>query len=99
LKQLLARSRYLLFKSPDKRSGSQKQRAELLFEHYPDLKQAYSPTHSPRMIYNQNTHKGVAGLSLAKRYNKVAESDFKPFNTIAATVYEHYEEILNPSFV
>jgi transposase len=95
LKQLLARSRYLLFKSPDKRSGSQKQRVELPFKYYPDLKQACSLTHSPRMIYNKNTHKDVAGLSLAKRYNKVTESDFKPFNTIAATVYEHYKEILD----
>lgn len=28
-------------------------------------------------------------------YNRVAESEFKSFNTIAATVYEHHEEILN----
>jgi hypothetical protein len=47
------------------------------------------------MIYNKNTHKDVARLSLAKWYNKVAESDFKSLNTIAATVYEHYEDILN----
>jgi transposase len=95
LKRLLARSRYLLFKSPEKWSNSQRQRAALLFEHYPDIKQAYSLTHSLRMIYNKNTHKDVARLSLAKWYNKVAESGFKSFNTIAATVYDHYEEILN----
>ena len=94
-KQLLARSRYLLFKSADKWTEKQKQRAELLFELYPDLKKAYSLTHSLRMIFSKNSVKDAARLSLARWYNKVAESEFKSFNTIAATVYEHYEEILN----
>jgi hypothetical protein len=35
------------------------QRAEILFCEYPDLKQAYSLTHSRRMIYNKKTHKDV----------------------------------------
>ena len=95
LKQLLARSRYLLFKSPEKWTESQKFRAEILFEQYPDLQQAYSLTHSLRMIYAKNTIKDVARLSLAKWYNKVGESGFKSFNTIAGTIYEHYDEILN----
>jgi transposase len=85
---LLARSRYLLFKSPEKWSESQKLRAEILFREYPDLKQGYSLTHSLRMIYNKNSIKAAARLSLAKWYNNVAESQFKSFNTIAATVYE-----------
>jgi transposase len=95
LKQLLARSRYLLFKSPDKWSESQKLRAKLLFELYPDIQQAYSLVHSLRMIYNKNTHKDCARLSLAKWYNKVEKSSFKSFDTIAVTIYEHYDEILN----
>jgi transposase len=37
-KQLLARSRYLLFKSQEKWTEKQKQRAKLLFELYPDIK-------------------------------------------------------------
>ena len=94
-KQLLARSRYLLFKSADKWTDKQKQRAKLLFELYPDVEKAYSLTHSLRMIFSKNTIKDAARLSLAHWYNKVAESDFKSFNTIAATVYEHYDEILN----
>ena len=94
-KQLLARSRYLLFKSSEKWSESQKLRAKILFREYPDLKQGYSLTHSLRMIYNKNSIKAGARLSLAKWYNKVTDSEFKSFNTIAATVYEHHEEILN----
>lgn len=94
-KQLLARSRYLLFKSPEKWSQSQKQRARILFHQYPDIGKAYSLTHSLRMIFNRNTIKNAARLSLARWYNQVAESEFKSFNTIAATIYEHYDEILN----
>lgn len=94
-RQLLARSRYLLFKSPDKWTDSQKLRAEILFENYPDLAQAYSLTHSLRMIFSKKTIKDAARPGLALWYNKVAESGFKSFNTIAATVYEHHEEILN----
>ena len=40
LKQLLARSRYLLFKHHSKWTQVQKNRAELLFERYPELKKA-----------------------------------------------------------
>jgi len=94
-KQLLARSRYLLFKSGEKWTEKQKQRAKLLFKLYPDIKKAYSLTHSLRMIFAKNSIKNAARLSLARWYNQVAESEFKSFNTIAATVYEHYEEILN----
>ncbi|GHT56253.1 hypothetical protein FACS189446_8330 [Bacteroidia bacterium] len=47
------------------------------------------------MIFSKNTIKDAARLSLARWYNRVAESEFKSFNTIAATVYEHYDEILN----
>ena len=94
-KQLLARSRHLLFKSPDKWTPSQKKRAGILFLLYPDIKEAYSLSHSLRMIYNKNSHKDAARLSLARWYNKVDIAGFKSFNIIAATIYEHYEEILN----
>jgi transposase len=94
-KQLLARSRYLLFKSADKWTDKQKQRAKLLFELYPDIKKGYSLTHSLRMSFSKNTIKDAARLSLSKWFNKVSESGFKSFNTISATIYEHYDEILN----
>lgn len=32
---------------------------------------------------------------MAKWYNKVEEAGFHSFNVIAATFYEHYEDILN----
>ena len=94
-KQLLARSRYLLFKSPDKWSHTQKIRAKILFAQYPDIKQAFGLTHSLRMIFSKTQEKGVAFTKLAKWYNDVAESGFRAFNTISATIYTHYKEILN----
>ena len=94
-RQLLARSRYLLFKSADKWTQSQKRRAEILFEQYPDLREAYSLAHSLRMIFSKNTVKDAARLSLARWYNKVDNSGFKSFNVIAATLYEHYDGVLN----
>lgn len=94
-RQLLARSRYLLFKSAEKWTESQRRRAEVLFETYPDLKEAYSLTHSLRMIFSRNSVKDAARLSLARWYDKVDNSGFKSFNVIAATLYEHYDEVLN----
>ncbi len=95
LKQLLARSRYLLFKSREKWTKTQKKRAKILFELYPDIKKAYSLTHSLRLIFSKTKTKGIAYTKLARWYNDVAESEFKSFNTIAATIYSHYKEILN----
>ena len=94
-KQLLARSRYLLFKAANNWSTSQKRRAKLLFELYPDIKKAYDLTHSLRMIFTKNTVKDAARRNLALWYNQVEESGFKPFNTILRTIQNHYEDILN----
>lgn len=94
-KELLIRSRYLLFKSADKWTLRQKQRAAILFEEYPDIEKAYSLCHSLRMIFSKNTFKDAARLSMARWYNKVEDAGFKSFNIIAATFYEHYDEILN----
>ena len=94
-KELLARSRYLLFKSPEKWTESQKARALVLFEKYPSLQKAYSLCHSLRMIFAKNTKKDAARPSMAKWYNDVEESGFYSFNVIAATFYEHYKDILN----
>ena len=94
-KELLIRSRYLLFKSAEKWTDRQKQRAAILFEEYPDIKTAYGLCHSLRMIFSKNTIKDAARLSMARWYNKVEEAGLHSFNVIAATFYEHYDEILN----
>ena len=94
-KQLLARSRYLLFKSAEKWSQSQKQRAKILFAQYPDIKKAFDLTHDLRLIFSRTKDKAIAYTKLAHWYNKVTDSGFKSFNSISATIYTHYKEILN----
>lgn len=94
-KELLIRSRYLLFKSANKWTEKQKQRAEILFKEYPDIQQAYSLCHSLRMIFAKNTIKDSARLAMARWYDKVEKAGLHSFNVIAATFYEHYDEILN----
>ena len=94
-KELLARSRYLLFKSGEKWTPRQRERAEILFNEFPDIKKAYGLSHSLRMIFSRNTIKDAARLAMARWYNQVEEAGFHSFNVIAATFYEHYEDILN----
>lgn len=85
-KQLLARSRYLLYKSSSKWTNNQQERARLLFEKYPDIKKAYSLSQQLRSIYNNNNDKNVAMLKLAHWYRKVEESGFKNFNIVLNTI-------------
>ena len=94
--ELLARSQYLLMTSSDKWTESQSTRAKILFELYPSIKTAYGLVHSLRMIFsNPKATKETGRESLARWYKKVAEFDDKNFNTIAATIYEREDEILN----
>ncbi len=95
LKQLLARSRYLLFKPEPKWTPSQHHRAELLFSRYPDLKHAYEIAMELGRIYHTTKDKGVAFTRLARWYDKVEKSGFKSFNTISRTIQDNYLTILN----
>lgn len=86
---------FLLFKLTNKWTEKQKERAKILFEEYPDIQLAYGLSHSLRTIFSKNTMKDAARLSMAQWYNKVDELGIKSFNVIAATFYEHYDDILN----
>lgn len=94
--ELLARCRYLLMISSEKWTESQKIRAKLLFDLYPDMQTAYGLAHSLRMIFsNPNATKESGRESLKKWYKKVTAFDDNNFNTVAATIYERESEILN----
>lgn len=93
--KLFIRSRYLLMVSPEKWTASQRERAEILFELYPDIEKAYSLTHSLRMIFAQKCDKEAGRRSIKKWYAKVGEFDNKAFNDIAAAMYDREDEILN----
>ena len=95
VKQLLARSRYLLFKKEVNWSPSQSQRAELLFNLYPDLHKAYKISQELSSILSHSKSRMIAFKKLALWYNNIEETGFKSFNTIARTIQNNYETILN----
>jgi transposase len=95
LKQLLARSRYLLFKPKHAWIPSQIHRAEILFARYPLLEKAYNLAMLLGEVYNKTKAKGVAYSKLALWYEQVENSGFKTFNTIANSIKYHYQTILN----
>ena len=54
-KQLLARSRYLLYKAPSNWTESQFKRSKVLFDQYPDIKIAFDLVQGLRDIFNKAT--------------------------------------------
>lgn len=94
-RELLARSRYLLYKSPEKWTESQKLRAKLLFNEYPDIERAYWLSQHLRAIFNKKSKKSAARLNLARWYNDVEDAGYESFHTLAHTIYERYDEVLN----
>ena len=94
-RQLLIRSRYLLFKSEDKWTPRQRQRAEILFHYYPSLERAYKLMMQLKGIYHTTRDKKVALTRLARWYNAIEESGFEHFGTVMRSVQAHYKTILN----
>ena len=94
-RQLLARSRHIVMKHFSKWTESQKVRANILFQEYPDIKIAYDISMELTQIYNKNNHKGVAMLKLAKWYDKVEKLNSKFFNSVINTMKNNYRTILN----
>ncbi|MBE8712439.1 DDE transposase [Sphingobacterium sp. KB22] len=95
LKQLLARSRYLLYKSEHKWTVEQKERAVILFERYPDIEKAYRLSQELSWIFNTTVDKIYGFTRLAKWADKVERAGFKSFNTVSRTINIHHKKILN----
>jgi transposase len=94
-KQLLARSRYLLFKHKDCWTVSQKQRAALMFERYPAIKNAYDMYMKLTNIFRFCNCKEQAFKKLALWFNEVEETGIESFKTVYRSIETHYEGILN----
>jgi transposase len=95
LKQLLARSRYLLFKHHSKWTLSQLQRAELLFERYPLLHQAYGLSVQLGNIFTHCKVKEDAFKKLGIWYQQVEKAGIDTFATVCRSIQAHYLHILN----
>ncbi|MBI5221961.1 MAG: transposase [Candidatus Magasanikbacteria bacterium] len=94
-KQLLARSRYLLFKPSSKWTDSQTERAAILFNEFPKLRHAYHLSMMFRSIYEHSQTRGGAKQRLNDWYAKIEEKGYDHFITAAEYIKLHEITILN----
>ena len=94
-KQLLARAKFILTKHETKWTPSQRWRADIIFEFYPELKQAYGVAMELTNIYNKKSSKNAARLNLARWFDKVSRLVGNAFQTVIDTFTNHYDTILN----
>ena len=94
LKELLVRSKYLLYKFEDEWSTAQANRAAILFEKYPLLEEAYKQIESFRSIYKEKD-KGKAAESFNAWKVKTSELKINEFNTVVNSIDHHLDKILN----
>ncbi len=95
-KQLLARSRYLLFKPPSKWTENQRERASILFCEFPALKKAYELSMLFRSCYECKTRED-GKERLMKWYDAIERhrTDFPSFLTASHSIQAHEGTILN----
>lgn len=93
-RELLARSRFLLFRLPSAWTSTQKERAQILFREYPKLREAYRKVVQFRKIYQQQSKlKAKAKFKKWIREIKLLKRD--EFNSAANSIQYHLEDILN----
>ena len=95
LRQIMARSKHIMTRNMSKWSDSQRKRAEILFEYYPQLKTAYSLSMKLTDIYNEKITAPVARLKLARWYNELERFDPIRFKTVIDTFTTHSDTIVN----
>lgn len=94
LKELLARSRYLLYKFENDWTLNQSKRAAILFEKYPELKSVYELTLCFRNIYKTYS-KSQAQTQFNQWKENVLTLKIEEFNTVLNSIEHHLENILN----
>jgi len=94
-KQLLARSRYLLFKPKSKWTESQCKRAEILFKEYSEIEKAYNLSMMFRSCYENSKIISEAKEKLDKWYKKVEDKKLDSFITASESIRLHETTILN----
>lgn len=95
MRQILARSKHTLMMSSNKWNDIQRHRVNILFKHYPILKQAYSLAMELRKIFNTKTTRIKAMKLLNKWYKKVEELGNSNFRSVIKTFKNHAPTILN----
>lgn len=97
-KQLLAKSRHLLFMPKTKWTESQWERASNLFHEFPDIKKAYDLSMCFRSIFEnaKNKEEAKKRMKIMKMWMEtVKESGLETMQSCANTVDSHLGKILN----
>ena len=94
-KQLLARSRYLLFKPYNKWTETQKERAGILFERYPELKKAYDLSLLFRGIFETAKTGENAKKRFEEWFEKISVSKIPSLISASNTIQNNLGKILN----
>jgi len=93
LRKLLARSRYLLYKLPQQWTLNQQRRALLLFQRYPEIKQAYDILLSFRKIFELE-QQYQANQAIECWIQEATSSGIDYLASASASIIEHKERIL-----
>lgn len=93
-KELLARSRFLLFRMPSKWTDNQKERAAILFKEYPKLRNAYRLAIKFRRIYEQRSPQR-AKARIGQWFREIKFWKIDQFTTVANSIRLHLDTILN----
>ena len=93
--ELLTRSRYILPKSGNKWGVHQRERAKLLFDLYPDLKEGYSLVCKVRNIFKQHISIEEARTKLQDWYKEVNACTLREIKAARDCIKFKEEEVLN----
>lgn len=95
ISQVIARSKHIVLRHFTKWKEPQKARAQILFETFPKLKQAYELSMKLTQIFNRKISADSARLLLAKWYNEVEQFAENQFNRVLETFKNHNRTIIN----
>ena len=94
LKELLARSKYLLYKLEDEWTANQHKRAQVLFKTFPKIEKAYRLVLEFRSIY-KNSLRNKAITQFEDWKVKIGKESFEEFNSVMNSLDYHFEGVFN----
>ena len=94
-RELLARSRYLLFKPTHSWTEKQKERATILFREHPDIQRAYELSQQLKTLYDRSMSRDVAVILLRQWCEACDLSAIPEMEDAAASILRHEGRILN----
>lgn len=95
MRQILARSKHTLMMAQNKWTDMQRHRANILFKHYPILKDAYRLAMELRRIFNMKISPTKAMGKMNEWYEKVMSLGNNNFRSVIKTFKNHAPTILN----